>query len=63
MRAYGSQGHWDLDDYAPPTRIANKRSKTRRIMRRKLHQKAKTDLRKEFYREINSPASGEDKSL
>lgn len=51
MRAYGSQGHWDLEEYGVPTRIGKKRSATRKYLRRKLHQKAKTDLRKELYRE------------
>ena len=52
MKAYGDRRFWELEDFAPPTRIANCHSKHRKESRRLLHKQGRNDAKKEIKEQL-----------
>lgn len=48
MKAYGSRGKWDIEDYGEPSRIRKMKSKNRRELRRMFHKRGRRDAKKEI---------------
>lgn len=58
MQPYGDRGHWETEDFGPPSKMGNLDSKHRRESRRLLHKQARNDVKLEIKKQTEDMNNG-----
>jgi len=56
MKAYGSKGNWDTEDFGEPSRIRKMTGKNRHYLRRCFHKQGRNQGKQDIRKQLNDDA-------